>query len=54
MKSLYRIVILFALLLGAVMSYVYGSKAGLFLFIALGLILELAFWLRLSSLFRKS
>ena len=46
-KTLYRYLIIFALLLAAIASYSYGHTTGLFLFIILGLAFEAAFWFKL-------
>lgn len=47
MKTFYRIIILLALLLGAIASYSYSSQTGMFIFVVLGVALEIAFWLNL-------
>ena len=45
MKSLYKSLILIALVIGAIASYSYGSSTGLWFFIILGALFEGAFWL---------
>lgn len=47
MKTLYRVLILLALLVAAIASYSVGSQTGMFAFIILGFLLEGAFWLGL-------
>ncbi|SFD50462.1 hypothetical protein SAMN02745724_04708 [Pseudoalteromonas denitrificans DSM 6059] len=44
MKTMYRILILAVLIIGAISSYSYGSSTGLFAFIVLGFIFEGVFW----------
>ncbi|ATD10354.1 hypothetical protein PPIS_b1367 [Pseudoalteromonas piscicida] len=47
MKTLYRIAILLALLIGVIAAYSYSSHTGMFIFVILGVALEIAFWLKL-------
>ncbi len=47
MNIFYKWVILAALLFSAIASYSYGFSHGVFIFVGLGMILELAFWLGL-------
>ncbi|WP_199886132.1 hypothetical protein [Pseudoalteromonas sp. T1lg23B] len=46
MEKLPRILIILFLLLAAVASYSYGSATGIFLFIILGFVFEMAFWFK--------
>ncbi|GEK09058.1 MULTISPECIES: hypothetical protein [Pseudoalteromonas] len=48
MHLLVRTLILFGVVVGAIASYSYGNKSGLFIFVVIGLLLEIFFWLRLS------
>ncbi|KKE82468.1 hypothetical protein [Pseudoalteromonas luteoviolacea] len=47
MKTLFRILIILALLIAALSAYSYGSAHSAFVFVVLGVALETAFWLRL-------
>ncbi len=47
MKTLYRVLILLALIITAIGFYSYGNSTGLFIFIILGFLFEGAFWLKL-------
>ena len=47
MKTIHRIILLVALLIAAIASYSQGISSGVFFFIALGLALEMLFWLKL-------
>lgn len=49
-----RYLILFLLLAAAGVSYAIGFTAGFWLFIAIGVMFELAFWLKLFESFRKN
>lgn len=49
MNSFTRWFILFALIVAAIASYSYGSSTGLFVFIIIGAIFELAFWFGVFS-----
>ncbi|MCC2615508.1 hypothetical protein LJ739_04545 [Aestuariibacter halophilus] len=44
MKTLFRGLLLLALLIGALSAYSYGSTTGMFLFIVIGFCLEAGFW----------
>lgn len=52
MNSFTRWLILAALIIAAIACYSYGSSTGLFVFIIIGAIFELAFWFGIFS--RKS
>lgn len=54
MKTGYRILIVAFLLVATIVAYGYGFESGAIALIALAMALELAFWLRLSKLFKKS
>lgn len=47
MKTLYRWILLMALICAALGFYSYGSVTGAFVFIMLGLLFEAAFWFKL-------
>ncbi|MCW8091859.1 hypothetical protein [Alteromonas sp. ASW11-130] len=53
MKSIYRYIFTFVLLLAAISSYSFGNQTGMFIFVALGFILEGAFWFGLFPLKRN-
>ncbi|GHF94649.1 hypothetical protein GCM10017161_23630 [Thalassotalea marina] len=54
MKSVYRWLILIALICAAISCYSYGSASGFFVFIVLGLVFEGAFWFKLFESKPKS
>jgi len=47
MKQIYRWSILSVLIVVAISFYSYGSSTGMFIFILLGFLVEIAFWLKL-------
>jgi len=49
MEILHKWVIIAALLFAAFTSYSYGFSEGVFIFIALGAVFELAFWFQIFS-----
>jgi len=53
MKSVYRYLLIVALLIGALSAYSYGSQTGVFLFVVLGFVLEAGFWFGLFPIKRR-
>jgi hypothetical protein len=53
MKTLYRYIIVFALLVAAIALYSAGNQTGMFIFIVLGFLLEGAFWFGLFPMKRS-
>lgn len=53
MKSMYRYLIIFALLLAALSSYSLGHRTGMFLFVILGFAFEASFWFGLFPVKRS-
>ncbi|WP_445429031.1 hypothetical protein [Alishewanella sp. HL-SH05] len=49
MKTLYRTLMIIGLLLAALICYGYGFSSGTVIFVMLGMVLELGFWLGLFS-----
>ena len=49
MKTIYRALSIIGLLLAALLCYGYGFSQGAVLFVVLGMLLELGFWLGLFS-----
>ncbi len=54
MKTLYRYLIISALLLAAIASYSYGSQTSMFIFVILGFALEAAFWFRIFPIKKQN
>ncbi|CAH9050755.1 hypothetical protein PSECIP111951_02135 [Pseudoalteromonas holothuriae] len=54
MKTVYRFLVLFALIVAAIASYTYSSTTGLFIFVMLGFTFEAAFWLKVFPNKKKS
>ncbi|ARD46393.1 hypothetical protein [Colwellia sp. PAMC 21821] len=54
MKVFHKWIILAALLFLALASYSYGFSNGVFAFVALGIIFELAFWLKIFGKTQRS
>jgi hypothetical protein len=47
MKTLHKWIILCTLLFAAIASYSYGSSQGVIVFVLMGMIFELMFWLKI-------
>ena len=54
MKSVFRYLLIFALLIGALSAYSYGNQTGVFLFVFLGFVLEAGFWFGFFPVKRRS
>ncbi len=54
MKSVFRYLLIFALLIGALSAYSYGNQTGVFLFVLLGFVLEAGFWFGFFPVKRRS
>ena len=54
MKSVFRYLLIFALLIGALSAYSYGNQTGVFLFVLLGFVLEAGFWFGLFPIKRRN
>ena len=54
MKSVFRYLLIFALLVGALSTYSYGNQTGVFLFVLLGFVLEAGFWFGLFPIKRRN
>ena len=53
MKSVYRYLIIFALLVAALASYSFGHQTGVFFFVILGFAFEAGFWFGLFPIKRS-
>ena len=54
MKSVFRYLLIIALLVGALSAYSYGNQTGVFLFVLLGFVLEAGFWFELFPIKRRN
>ena len=54
MKRIYRYLLIFALLVGALAAYSYGNQTGVFLYVLLGFVLEAGFWFGLFPIKRRN